>query len=113
MKHISKNKKVCRTYQDGNKFCYKFKEWVDNWDLFLPSASEFRFNKQKRGVPAKPSLIMMKDEVTENCGFYCHEMLGGLITLEVSSSLIPGIGPVSNSIVSYSDLDDMCMNCAA
>ena len=56
---------------------------------------------------------MTQDEVTENCGFYCYEMLEGLITLEVSSSLIPGIGPVSNNIVSYSDLDDMCMTCAA
>ena len=113
MDGISKHKKICRDYADGNKFCYKFKEDIDNWEHSTPSESEYRFNGQKRGVPALASDILTEDGLTDNCGFFCNEKLGGLMTFETSSSLIPGIGPVSNSIVSYTDLDDMCSNCAA
>ena len=113
MDHISKQKKSCLQSPDGNKFCYKFKEDVDNRDFSKPPASEYWFNGQKRGLPAQPSDLLQGDDLTEHCAFYCGEELGELMTFDEPSSLIPGIGLVSNSVVSYSDVDDMCSTCAA
>ena len=113
MDDIEKLDKKCVTYTDNNKFCFTFKEKVDNsLNHSLPSGSKYRFNGQKRRVPAKASDILAADDVKKDCDFYCDEKLGGLKTFETSSSLIPGFGPVTNRIVSYSDLDDMCDNCA-
>lgn len=112
MDHISKHKEVCTEYLDGNKFCYKFKEDVDNVDHSKPSASKFGFNGQKRRVPGQASDFLTLYNVTQDCGFYCNQELGGLLTSPTPESLIPGVGRVANSIVSYSDLDDMCFTCA-
>ena len=113
MKQISKRSKECRDYNDiyhgGHKFCFKFKEDVN--DHSSPSRSEYRFDGQKKDVPAHPSDILSTDDVTKDCNSYCNA-LEGLITIKTSSTLIPGIGPVTNSIVGYSDLDDMCQTCA-
>ena len=62
-------------------------------------------------MPATASDILGEDDVKKDCDLYCDE-LGGFKTVETSSTLIPGFGPVTNSIVSYSDLDDMCDGCA-
>ena len=113
MDHIRKLDKLCPKYKDGNEFCFKFKENVDNsLNHSSPSGSKYGFNGQKRRVPAKASDVMAADDVTKDCDFYCDEKLGGLKTVKTSSSLIPGFGAVTNSIVSYSDLDDMCDTCA-
>ena len=109
IKDISKIHKECSPYEDGNEFCFKFKENVNNHSI--PSRSKYWFNGQKRRVPAKASDVLPDDDAREDCDLYCDE-LGGLETVETSSSLIPGLGPVTNSIVSYSDLDDMCDGCA-
>ena len=112
MGHISKLKNQCTTYDDDNEFCFRFKENVDNsFDHSLPSGSKYGFNDQKRRVPAAASDVLGEDDVRKDCDFYCDK-LGGLKTFETPSSLIPGFGPVTNSIVSYSDLDDMCDTCA-
>ena len=111
MKHISKHDKDCETFPDGNEFCYKFKENIDNFDLKVPSASKFYFNNQERRVPKGPSNIMKEEQVMENCGFYCNE-LGGLTTIGTKSILILKAGSVSSRIVSYEELDDMCDTCA-
>lgn len=116
MDHISKQKKACPDYPDRNKFCYRFKEAADNWDWMhysTPSASQYWFNGQKRDVPALPTDILMADNLTEQCAFYCGKEVGGMMTYDEHSSLMPGVGLVSNSVRSYSDLDDMCSTCAA
>lgn len=118
MKHMSKHKKVCtqkhniNTY-NATEFCYKFNEAVDNWDYSTPTSSQYWFNEQKRDVPTLPTNRLLGDDLTENCAFYCDEELGGMMTFDEHSSLIPGRGLVSNSISSYEDLDDMCSTCAA
>lgn len=109
--NIRKQKKLCVDHSDGNKFCYKFKEDVDNVDHSKPSASKYGFNGQKRGVPEHASDIMTLYNVTQNCGYYCSEKLGGLLTSQTPESSILGVGKVANSIVSYTDLDDMCYTC--
>ena len=111
MDHISKQKKNCRVDPDGNKFCFKFKEKAEGI-LYLPSASKYYFGGQKRRVPAQPSDFLAEDAVTEDCDIYCDKGLGGLMSIKTSSTLIPGAGTVTNKIVSYSDLDDMCSTCA-
>lgn len=113
MDHISKQKKICPEYPDGNKFCYRFKEAVDNWNYSTLSASHYWFNGQKRRLPALPTYGLLKDDLTEDCAFYCGKEVGGLMTFDEHSSLIPSIGLVSNSVASYSELDDMCPTCAA
>ena len=62
-------------------------------------------------VLPSPSEDLAQDDAKKDCDVYCDE-LGGLRTIETTKSLIPGLGPVTNSIVSYSDLDDMCDTCA-
>lgn len=86
--NIRKQKKLCVDYSDGNKFCYKFKEDVDNVDHSKPSASKYGFNGQKRGVPEHASDIMTLYNVTQNCGYYCSEKLGGLLTSQTPESSI-------------------------
>ena len=113
MDEISKIDKFCSDYHDGNRFCFRFK--VKKHKLFdpsVPSKSKLQFNKQKRHVPEKPSDVLEPDAVRKDCDFYCDE-LGGLKAVETSSTLIPGVDKVTNSIVSYSDLDDMCDGCKA
>ena len=113
MKHIRKHRKECHTYPDGNKFCAKFKEDINDATNSKPSASKFWFNDQKRRVPAKVSDFLSEADVTKDCGIYCDESFDeGLLTFEAPSSDMPGIGLVTNSIVSYSNLDDMCYDCA-
>lgn len=111
MDHISKQKKLCLESPDGNKFCYKFKEDMDNAAHSKPSASEYYFNKQHRDVPAHVSDMLTLENVTQDCGFYCSEDLGGLLTTQTTELIIPGVGTFGNSIVSYTDLDDMCFTC--
>lgn len=113
MKHINHLEKKCHTYHDGNKFCFKFKQDVND-SSGESSRSRYYFNKQERRVPGSPfyrPLILAPEDVSKDCDLYCHE-LGGLKTIERSSSLIPGFGPVTNNIASYPDLDDMCDDCA-
>ena len=104
MDHIGKQKTLCSEFHDGNKFCYEFKEDVDNADHSKPSASKYGFNGQKRAVPGQASDILTMSNVTHNCGFYCNEKLGGMSTSQTPESLIPGVRKVANRIVSYSDL---------
>lgn len=111
MKDIGKFGKDCNKYEDSNRFCFRFKENLDNSFGHIPSRSKYYFNKQTRRVPAQVSDTLAQDDVKKDCDLYCDE-LGGLKTFETASSLIPGIGAVTNSIVSYSDLDDMCDGCA-
>lgn len=112
MDHISKHKELCKGYPDGNQFCYKFKEDVDNVQHNKPSASQFGFNGQKRRLADQNFTALTPYSVTQSCGFYCSEELGGLTTSPTEESLLSGVGKVANSIVSYSDLDDMCFTCA-
>lgn len=111
--HIRKQKKACPELLYGNKFCFRFKEDVDNWDYSIPSASQYWFNGQKRDVPALPDHRLTNDKLTEQCAFYCGKEVGGMTTYDEHSSLMPGIGLVSNSVGSYSHVDDMCSTCAA
>lgn len=111
MDHISKNKKLCLDYSDGNEFCYKFKEDMDNAAHSKPSGSKYYFNDQHRDVPAQVSDMLTPDDVTQDCGRYCGEELEGLLTAQTPELLIPGVGTVVNSVVSYTDLDDMCSTC--
>ena len=113
MDNIRKHEEICQTYPDGNKFCYKFNEDVDNVYHDKPSASHYGFNGQKRDVPERASDVLTLWNVTQDCDAYCEEELGELMmTIQTPESLIPGVGKVANSIVSYSDLDDMCFTCA-
>ena len=103
--------KSCETYSDNNTFCFKFKENKDNdFAHSLLSKGKYYFNGQKRGLHEKAFDVLEQDAVRKDCDFYCDE-LGGLKAVETSSSVIPGIGKVTNSIVSYPDLDDMCDGC--
>lgn len=94
MDHISRQKKLCEYFPDGNEFCYKFKEDVDNVDHSKPSASKFYFNEQKRAVPENASDILTLENVKQNCGFFCDEELEGLMTAQTPESLIPVSAPV-------------------
>lgn len=109
--HIRKHKS-CQDFPDGNKFCYKFKEDLDNPHHDKKSSSKYGFNNQHRRVPRQPSDFLPLENATQNCDFYCNEELGGLQTFPTLESSMPEIGRVANSVVSYTDLDDMCYNCA-
>ena len=111
MKDIKKHKKHCQNFVDGNQFCAKFKEDINDFNNTKPSGGKIWFNKQERHVPVYVSDFLKEDNVTQDCGIYCKE-LDGMVTFETPSSLIPGIGLVTNSIVSYSALDNMCATCA-
>ncbi|KAF6240296.1 hypothetical protein HO173_001907 [Letharia columbiana] len=107
MDHISKQKEVCTEYLDGNKFCYRFKEDVDNVDHSKPSASTFGFNGQKRRVPGQASDFLTLYNVTQDCGFYCNQELGGLLTSPTPESLIPGVGSMPQLNVDTAPLSSL------
>ena len=110
--HINSSDSLCIVLFDGNKFCYKFNGYVSYTDHPKSPSSKYYFNKDKRRVPADPSDVLPPYNLTQNCDFYCKELGEGMTTSQIPAMLIPGVGRVANSIVSYSDLDDMCAECA-
>ena len=108
---IGKHKKQCQVADDGNKFCFEFKEDINNVHADKSSKSEFKFNRQERGVPKYVSDFMDYDKTTKDCDMYCGEV-DEMVAIDKPSIVIGSdYGPVTNSIVSYTDLDDMCATC--
>ena len=90
----------CKTFDDGNEFCYKSNEDVDDVNHTKPSGL-IRFNGQKTVVPGQANDVLTPDQAMQNCGTLCYG------ELELYTSLNPEgpfVGRVGNRIASYTDL---------